>query len=288
MTSYIKPKIRLHHEFLYLNHETIINSLSAFEFGKVDEIIQKISESRDAGVEGSIGPKSVNVTAGKKKSANIEEELKRTRTNFSAFDAWRKVMEKESAFGEFGSWDLETRNEISPGDTIRFDARISLSSVQKMFLTFLNYSKEAENQQSAMKQSGIELKNTKAVAGMISGWISDSSGNKSILINVAPFKTVSPRMSARLDETFLIGGTQKVEGDFTVIAQVESLIESESDIPVMRILRDVPPSLLEAKTIADMIEGMIDSAAGLGVIVTKEDLTLNFPGVILHPIAIYR
>jgi hypothetical protein len=56
----------------------------------------------------------------------------------------------------------------------------------------------------------------------------------------------------------------------------------------MRILRDVPPSLLEAKTIADMIEGMIDSAAGLGVIVTKEDLTLNFPGVILHPIAIYR
>ena len=50
---YKKPKSRLHREFLYLDNETIVNSLSALEAGKVDEIISKIDEAREGGLQAS-------------------------------------------------------------------------------------------------------------------------------------------------------------------------------------------------------------------------------------------
>jgi uncharacterized protein YicC (UPF0701 family) len=100
MSGYSKPKTRLHREFLYLNHDTVINSLSAFESGKVDEIIEKVSEAREGGLEGSVGHGVAKVAGGKKKTSNIEEELKRTRTHFSAFEAWSRHLEEAGAFGQ--------------------------------------------------------------------------------------------------------------------------------------------------------------------------------------------
>ena len=49
MSGYQKPKTGLHKEFVYLNDDTIMNSLSALEAGKVDEILQKVSETREKG-----------------------------------------------------------------------------------------------------------------------------------------------------------------------------------------------------------------------------------------------
>lgn len=87
MAGYRPPKKRLHREFLYLNHDTVLNSLSALEAGKVDEIIQKVVEAKEGGIEATLGTGPVRGGGGKKKRASIEEELVKTRTWFSAFDA---------------------------------------------------------------------------------------------------------------------------------------------------------------------------------------------------------
>ena len=73
MTGYKRPKAQLHKEFLYLNYDTVINSLSAFEAGKVDEIIEKVSEAREGGVGASVGYGPVKGSASKKKNSNVEE-----------------------------------------------------------------------------------------------------------------------------------------------------------------------------------------------------------------------
>jgi len=73
MGSYKKPKLQLHHEFAYLNHDTVINALSAFEAGKVDEIILKASEAREGGLDASIGVGPVKGGGSKKRQATIQE-----------------------------------------------------------------------------------------------------------------------------------------------------------------------------------------------------------------------
>lgn len=49
----------------------IINSLSAFEAGKVDEIIEKVSEASEGGREGSIGYGPTKVAGNTKKTTNV-------------------------------------------------------------------------------------------------------------------------------------------------------------------------------------------------------------------------
>jgi len=288
MSGYRKPRAHLHHEFAYLNRDTVINALSAFEAGKIDEIIEKVSEAREGGIEGSIGYGAAKAGGSKKKSANIEEALTRSRTHFSAFEAWHSRMEDSKAFGELDDWDLNTRNDVQVGDTVKFRARVSLAPVQQVLLTFIDFAKQAGDPNSALKQPTSELAKTKKTANQMRGWMSGRDGTQSFLTSIAPLNKSNPRVFARLSEDYVVGGTQQVEGEFTVIAQVEQLIEPDRPIPAIRVLRDTPPTPKETETITAALQGFIEPAAALGVEITPGDITLEYPGVLLHPIAIYR
>jgi hypothetical protein len=98
----------------------------------------------------------------------------------------------------------------------------------------------------------------------------------------------SPRAFARLDEKYLVNGVGVVEGDFTVIAQVETLVAKGDAVPAIRVLRETPPTPKEIETITNALQSFIEPAAALGVEITPDDITIAFPAVLLHPIAIYR
>jgi len=288
MSGYRKPKTHLHREFLYLNHDTIINSLSALEAGKVDEIIQKVSEAREGGMDASAGYGPIKVGGAKKKTSNIEEELRRTRTWFSAFEAWFKHLDAAGAFGELDSWDLATRDELGIGDTVKFTAELTISPIQSVFLTFISFANEVGNPDSVLKQPAAKVAETKKIARQMAHWMRGKDESRNLIVYMAPFGVVDPRIAARLDENYLVGGAQAVEGTFTVIGQVESLIQPGESVPAIRVVRDTPPTPMETETITTALKGMTEVAAGLGLEIADGDLTLQHPGVILHPIAIFR
>lgn len=288
MAGYKKPKTRLHREFLYLNHDTILNSLSALEAGKVDEIIEKISEVREGGIDGGVRIGAAKMSGKKSKVANMEEELKRTRTHFSAFEEWHRLLEESGAFGSFSLWDLETRNEIAVGDTIQFDAKLKISPVQQVLLTFISFAKEAGNPSSAMKQTGPTLAATKKSTQMMSNLMRGKGGGLSYLVYISPLGVAEPKMTARLDDNYLIGGTQGLDGEYTIIGQVESLIQPGAPIPVIRFMGDTPATQIETTAITNALPSFIESGKQQGLVVTDDDITLGYPGVVIHPIAIYR
>jgi hypothetical protein len=49
MEIYKKPSKKVHRGFFYLNDETVINSLSAVESGKIDEVVAKVNSAREGG-----------------------------------------------------------------------------------------------------------------------------------------------------------------------------------------------------------------------------------------------
>lgn len=288
MSGYQKPKTRLHREFLYLNSDTVINSLSAFEAGAVDEIIEKVSEAREGGIEGGVASGLVKVSGGKRKASTVEEALTRSRTNFSAFEGWYRHLKDRDALGTFTEWDLGTRNDIEVGDTVEFKAHITLAPVQRMFLTYIDFANESSNPDSPLKQPTAKAAEAKKLARMMSGWMKGRGSGKNIMVSIAPLGIGVPRVIARLDEAYLVGGTQFVEGEFTVIAQVESLIAQGDAIPAIRVLRDTPPTPKETEIITEALQGFIEPAAEFGVEITADDITLGYPGVILNAVAIYR
>lgn len=94
MGVYKAPKERLHRDFFYLDDEVVVNSLSALESGKVDEIVSRVTTAREGGFSGALKIPAVDAGVGgnRKSSSGVEEEMVRTRTRFSVFDAWYHLM----------------------------------------------------------------------------------------------------------------------------------------------------------------------------------------------------
>ena len=286
--SYKGPKKHLHREFLYLNHETIVNSLSALEAGKIDEIIQKANEAREGGFTGGLSAGPLEATGGKRKTGSIEEEMVRTRTIFSAFDAWSRYLSDADAIGTLSSWGPDTREQLATGDTLQFEGRLTLTPIHQILRTFINFAEQASVPGSVFQQKGEDLKETKRTARMMETWLGGKDAASHYPVYIAPFETTDPKMIARLDETFMLSPKEGINGVYKVIAQVDEILREGDEISAVRILREVPPTAMEIETIGEALRNFIEPAKDLGVEITEHDLLVPHPAVVLRPIAIYR
>ncbi len=288
MATYRAPKTRLHREFLYLNHDTVLNSLSALEAGAVDEIIQKVNEAREGGFEGTVGAGPVKAGGGKKKAASIEEELVKTRTWFSAFESWHRYLEEADAIGTFDGWDLAVRNALQVGDTIRFPGTLELHPVHKVFRSFLSFAESASRPGNVFSQKGPELQETKKIARQMSEWMGGRNEKPHLPMYVQPAGVCEPRVIAALQEQYLIGSAEEIEGVYTVVAQVSALLKEGETLSTIRVVRNVPPTQVEVDTINEALTHFIEPAKALGVDIAPDDIKIPSPAVVLQPIAIYR
>lgn len=288
MGTYNRPKEHLHHEFLYLNHESILNALSALEAGAVDEIILKTSEAREGGLEAGLKAGPAKAGAGKKRQASIQEELVRTRTWFSGFDAWQRTLKEHEAIGSFDLWDADVRNDLGIGDTLKFTADVRLSPIHKVLATFTSFASAAGTPNSPFPANPKEVQEYKKTAKMMETWMSGRDGRRNIPVYLLPAGAERPRIVARLDEKFIIGGLDAAEGTFTVVAQVDALLRPGQEESVIRIIRDVPPTPKEVETITEALTNFIGPSKELGVEMLAEDLTFTHPTVVMRPIAIYK
>lgn len=286
--AYKRPVTNLHREFTYLNHDSIINSLSAMEDGRVDEIIEKATAAREGGFSAGAQVGPVKGSGSKKKGISTEEQLVRKRTMFSAFDAWHNFLDSQGGFGEIDSWDLETRDELQVGDTLKFKAFVELNPLYKVLLTFISFANDASNPDSPFKQPASKVAEIKRQARMMRNWLSDSNDNLNQLVHIDPFGFSSPRVIARLDENYILDGSTGLEGEYTLIAQVEQLVDENYPVPIARVVRDIPPTPKETETMTSALGNFQESATALGVEITEDDLTIAHPAVILKPIALYR
>jgi hypothetical protein len=288
MSTYRPPKKRLHKEFLYLNHDTVLNSLSALEAGKVDEIIQKVVDAREGGIEGSLAAGPVRGGGGKKKKASIEEELVKTRTWFSAFDAWHSYLRDAEALGTFDSWNIDVRNALTVGDTLEFQADVLLSPVHKVLRTFLSFAESAAKPGHLFSQKGAELTETKQMARTMTDWMGGRDKPTHLPTYMRPGGVSEPRIVAALQDAYLIGAHENIEGTFTIVGQVAALLSGDQVESTIRIIRRVPPTQAEADVISEAMTNFIEPARELGVEIDASDINIPAPAVILRPIAIYQ
>lgn len=285
MGKYQKPKKNLHREFAYLNHDSILNSLSAFEAGQVDEIVEKTTEAVEGGFEAGVGYKGARVGGRKKRQGSIQEELVRTRTWFSAFDAWHQRLMEESAIGTFDEWDMSVRDEIEVGDTVSFSADLRVSPLYKLVTAFASFAANSAT-------FGIEAKNVPGIkqkAKMMEGWIRGRDGTRSLAAYLHPYGEGTPRIVARLSEKYLIAGLENIEERYQVIGQVRSILGPNDEESIVRILKDAPPVPKEIQTVAEAMKHIMQEGAKLlGVRFEDSDLLFVHPDVIFHPIAIFK
>lgn len=288
MSGYSKPKSRLHREFLYLNDSTVVNALSAIESGKVDEIIEQAKTSKGAGVEVGLGYGPAKIAAKRGRDSDVTANLVRTRTAFSAFDAWYRHLRDQEAMGDLSAWDEDTRNELDVGDTVELRARVEFSPIHKVFAIFLSYADKANRPDSFFTVDNRQLPGLKKVAAQARGMLRGADGATSSLVYIHPLGVNSPIMLANLSDLHFVGDRANIDGEYSVIVQISSLLTTSDKLPALRAISDAPRTSAEVDRVAESVDGLVEAAAQMGVTIQEEDKSFTYPTVVVHPIAIYR
>jgi hypothetical protein len=212
----------------------------------------------------------------------------KTRTWFSAFDAWYRYLKDEGAIGTFDEWNHEVRNSLAVGDTIEFSAELVLSPLHKLLRTFLAFAESASQPGTIFTLKGAELAETKQTAQLMQSWMRGRGKSTHIPMYLRPGGVPEPRIVAGLLEPYIIGSPDSIEGRYTVVGQVTALLSGDQAESTIRLIRDVPPTQLEINTVSEALIHMIQPGRELGVEIDASDINIPAPAVLLRPIAIYQ
>ena len=284
---YRKPEARVHRGFFYLNDETVINSLSAVEAGKVDEVLARVNTAREGGFGGGVGIQGAKVEGAKKSSSEFEEEMVRTRTRFSVFEIWRENLVSKKALGFFEGWSPEILTEVQPGETVEFEATLDLAPLQIIFRMFTWFAQQARTQGSIWYQKGEELKATKDAERVFRALSGESENVQSVIL-AKPSGGDGPPVAMQLEDRWMIGDLGHLSGQYTVVGQVDQVLKDGEQYPTLRMMHAAPVTIMELEILKQVVGNFAEPAKEFGLKITQEDATITGPAIWLTPIAIYR
>lgn len=285
---YEKPKNKIHRGFVYLDDETVINSLSAIESGKIDEIVSKVNSAREGGFGAGIGAYGAKVEGAKKSTSAFEEEMVRTRTRFSVFEIWLQLLRENSAIGVFKGWNQTAAESVQSGDTIEFRAELAVAPIQTFMRLYLWFADKAKSQGHLFSQKGDDLKETKDAERIIKMFLGDHEELEEVLILAQPKGQPGPKVVLPIRMQWLISNLGTLDGEYSVVGQVERIIKDGDEYPALRLTYDVAPTPVEIQSLKDGLKEFMESAAGMGIELTDNVATIQGPAIWLEPIAIFR
>ena len=288
VSGYKKPKRQLHRDFLYLDDSAVVNALSAMEAGKVDEIIEQSKVVKEAGIDASLGYGPAKLAAKKGKTADVTANLVRTRTAFSAFDAWYQYLSTEDGLGALTAWDEETRNELEVGDTLEVKARVEFAPIHKLFAIFFAYVDNANKPDSFVTVQTSQLAGMKKVASQARGMVRGADGATSNLVYIYPLAVRSPLLVGALSDNHFVGDKANMDGEYKVVLQVTALLDRGESLAAIRALSDAPRTDAEMTRITEALDGLAAASQSMGVTIGDADKSFTYPTVLVRPLAIYR
>ena len=286
---YHAPSNKVHRGFVYLDDETVINSLSAVESGKIDEVVAKVNSAREGGFGGGVGMHGAKIEGAKKSTSAFEEEMVRTRTRFSVFELWYQSLREGKGLGSFDGWGPEALDEVKSGDTLEFRAYLEAAPIQTLLRTFLWFAEKAKSQGHFFSQKGDELKGTKDAERNIRMFLGDQGDEEEeIIVLATPLGNAGPRVAMSIKKKWVISNLGRFGGEYSVVAQVDRLIDAGEELPALRFFHDVAPTPMEIKALKEGLAEFVAPAAAMGLVVSENEATIDGPGLWLDPIAIYR
>lgn len=288
---YRAPSEKVHRGFLYLDDETVINSLSAVESGKIDEIVAKVNSAREGGFGGGVGIHGAKLEGAKKSTSAFEEEMVRTRTRFSVFEIWYQSLRDGKALGTFDGWGPDALDGVKSGDTLEFRASLEAAPLQTLLRSYLWFAEKAKEQGHMFSQKGDDLKTTKEAERNIRMILGDRDAedeDEEIIVLATPLGDEGPRVAMPIKRRWMIGNLERLGGEYSVVAQVDRLIGESEELLALRLIHDVPATPMEIDALKDALKHFIKPAEEMGVALSDNEATITGPAMWLEPIAIFR
>lgn len=269
--------------FVVLDSEAVLSGLAALDGGAVDEILTRTTDDSATELGGHVGGRVAKAQAAKNRGRKVEEELRRRRTEHSAAAALIDRLSGMDAIGEVeGELDEDVAGALTPGDTIRVRGEIllhPLHQVDAMLRSFLKAAPHFDEKATARDLQQM-LPMWEAMVG--------SGHSARVLFDLATGTPQLPRVLVPVKRSSLQVETADVAGYGTMLAKVDRLVGPEDQVLALRILQNAPVSELELSAVDDAAVAMVEGFSGMGVAITRDDLVMHGPLVVLRPLCIWR
>jgi len=286
--AFTAPSARAHRGFVYLDDDIVINSLSALESGKVDEVVEKINLAQERGLSigAKVGVEGVGASAGatSKGSESLQAEVIRRRTRFSIFELWYDALTRRRAIGQFSGWGPDALQGVEVGQVIELRGKIELVPLQtglRMYLWFVDEVR-AGNSIFTKTTKLADLKESEHIVKFVLGKRDELNAT------IDPIGDSGPKVGISFLKEWLIETVGRWTGVYTLVGQVEEILGAGDSWQTMRIVEDAPLTPLEESTLEEAVKPLADGLKALGIELEDSPTKLMGPAVVVRPIALFR
>lgn len=294
MSNFKKPKSNVYKRFLYINEDDVLNSLSGFEGGAIDEIIQKMGEEDSKGLGLEVGANVPGVGEAKakgdrKKSQKLEEEIRRKRTVYSATIALLEKLHKEDAIGVIeGDYAPEIYEQLEENMPIEFRADIRIHPLHQLVNVAQGWSQLAQDFGLSKKEANEFTQVARQIESAFHG--RDKSKKSLVLFAEGEETSTEYKLVMPVQTNNLLVPIDELLGTATFVAQVDHIVKEDEEVLAARVVRNSPVLPAERNMMLEMLPALqeLQDDSGIGFRVDEEDIILRKPAVILKPLCIYR
>ena len=294
MSSFKKPKSNVYKRFLYINEDDVLNSLSGFEGGAIDEIIQKMGEEGSKGLGLDVGVDVPGVGGAKakgdkKKSQKLEEEIRRKRTVHSATIALLEKLHNEDAIGVIeGDYTPEIYEQLEENMPIEFQADIRIHPLHQLVNVAQGWAQLAQDFGLSKREANEFTQVARQIESAFHG--RDKSKKSLVLFAEGEETTTEYKLVMPIQTNNLLVPIDELLGTATFVAQVNHIVKEDEEVLAARVVRNSPVLPAERDMMLEMLPALqeLQDDSGIGFRVDEKDIILRKPAVILKPLCIYR
>ena len=183
-----------------------------------------------------------------------------------------------------GELDEEAMHSIQPGMVVQLRAAVELHPVFQIDALMTNLVANAP----ALGRSE-EVKDLRKVLPLMRALMGTGDKDGRILLDLTTGAEQAARLVAFVERGAIQVPMEDLRGHFSALVQVDEVLEEDDDeLLTLRAIRGAAPGKTERDGIMEGAQGLIEPANELGVPLTRDDLLMPAPLILLRPIAIWR
>lgn len=277
-------------EYLYLDAEQTVASLSAFEGGLIEELRSLSEEESDKG--GSIGgvvgygPLKGEASLGKNQRVKREEEVLLKRTGYSRITTLLEKLRGLDALGVIPAYTPEVYEQVDEGELYEFTAEIRLHPFHQ-FVSFMQGLSEVG------RDWGMQDEELDRLARNAEDAFYGKNRNRTLLTIFANAEGAEPgyKIAMSVKKENLLVEFENFSGTATFVAQIQRKVAEGQKLPAARLVRKTPMvSTFEQQMMLDTVPALRDTPESeeLGLEVSEDDIILRNPALVMKPLCIYK
>jgi hypothetical protein len=171
---------------------------------------------------------------------------------------------------------------------VEFRAVLEVAPIETLIRLFLWFAEKAKAQGNPFSQKGEELASTKEAERTFRTLLGGEDSAGEVVFLARPIGPAGPIVAMPISPAWLIGRIGRLGGEYTVVAQVDQIVESGRELATMRLTQDVAATPIELNVLKTSVAGLVEPAQAMGVEISDSDASITGPALWLDPIAIYK